>query len=79
MSMTCMALATRCPLQACRRDTGAAARVWLARIMVTWGLISSCMMFVKTPMAFYSLRFCLGMAEANLAGMIGPRAAPPLS
>jgi len=47
------------------------ARWWIARIMVTWGLISACMMFVKTPAAFYTLRFLLGLAEAGfLPGMI---------
>lgn len=41
------------------------ARVWLARIMITWGVLSILMMFVKTPMSFYALRFLLGMAEAG--------------
>jgi ACS family tartrate transporter-like MFS transporter len=41
------------------------ARWWIARIMLSWGLISSCMMFVHTPIAFYSLRFLLGIAEAG--------------
>jgi ACS family tartrate transporter-like MFS transporter len=41
------------------------ARVWIARIMVVWGLISSCMMFAKTVPAFYALRFLLGAAEAG--------------
>lgn len=41
------------------------ARIWIARIMVTWGLISSAMMFVKTPAWFYTLRFLLGAAEAG--------------
>jgi D-galactonate transporter len=41
------------------------ARVWIARIMVTWGVISSCMMFVTTPTMFYVLRFFLGVAEAG--------------
>src|SRR5919201_5621842 len=33
------------------------ARVWMARILVTWGLISSAVMFVNGVFAFYSLRF----------------------
>jgi len=33
------------------------ARVWIARIMVTWGVISACMMFVSSPASFYILRF----------------------
>ena len=41
------------------------ARIWIARIMVTWGLISSAMMFVRTPAVFYGLRFLLGLAEAG--------------
>jgi MFS transporter, ACS family, tartrate transporter len=43
------------------------ARKWIARIMVTWGLIAAAMMFVKTPWEFYTLRFLLGMAEAGFA------------
>jgi len=38
---------------------------WLARIMLTWGLIAAAMMFVRTPLEFYSLRFLLGVAEAG--------------
>jgi ACS family tartrate transporter-like MFS transporter len=41
------------------------ARRWLARIMVTWGLIALGMIFVRTPMQFYIARFLLGMAEAG--------------
>lgn len=41
------------------------ARRWIARIMVTWGLISAAMMFVRTPFSFYALRFLLGLAEAG--------------
>ncbi|MFJ4293826.1 MFS transporter [Cupriavidus sp. NPDC089707] len=41
------------------------ARRWIARIMVTWGLISAAMMFVKTPTSFYIMRFLLGVAEAG--------------
>ncbi|KAB1072653.1 MFS transporter [Methylobacterium planeticum] len=40
-------------------------RVWIGRIMVTWGLVSAAMMFVTTPMSFYVLRFLLGVAEAG--------------
>lgn len=40
-------------------------RVWIARIMVTWGVISSAMMFVTSVEAFYVLRFFLGVAEAG--------------
>lgn len=41
------------------------ARLWIARIMLTWGLVASSMIFVKTPMSFYLLRFLLGAAEAG--------------
>ena len=41
------------------------ARRWLARIMVTWGIIAAGMMFVTTPLQFYVMRFLLGMAEAG--------------
>jgi len=41
------------------------ARLWISRIMVTWGLISVSLMFVRTPAAFYLLRFLLGAAEAG--------------
>jgi MFS transporter, ACS family, tartrate transporter len=47
------------------------ARVWIARILVTWGVISSAMMFVSGPFTFYILRFLLGLAEAGFfPGMI---------
>ena len=47
------------------------ARIWIARIMMTWGLASTCMMFVKSPLNFYLLRFLLGVAEAGFfPGMI---------
>ena len=41
------------------------ARKWIARIMISWGLISGCMMLVQTPTSFYILRFFLGVAEAG--------------
>ena len=41
------------------------ARKWIARIMITWGLLSAAMMFVKSPASFYALRFLLGAAEAG--------------
>src|SRR5947209_20223130 len=42
------------------------ARRWIARIMVTWGLVSAAFIFVRTPMTFYSLRVLLGSADAGL-------------
>ena len=41
------------------------ARVWIARIMVTWGVISAGMMFVESATSFYVMRFLLGVAEAG--------------
>jgi sugar phosphate permease len=41
------------------------ARLWIARIMVTWGVISTAMIFVNSPWAFYGLRLLLGIAEAG--------------
>ncbi|HEY7638982.1 MAG TPA: MFS transporter [Steroidobacteraceae bacterium] len=41
------------------------ARRWIARIMISWGIIAAAMMFVKTPLQFYMLRFLLGVAEAG--------------
>jgi MFS transporter, ACS family, tartrate transporter len=41
------------------------ARRWIARIMVTWGLVSVAMMFVEGKWSFYALRFALGVAEAG--------------
>ena len=41
------------------------ARVWIARIMITWGAISALMMLVTTPTMFYVARFFLGAAEAG--------------
>ena len=41
------------------------ARRWIARIMISWGLLATCMLFVRTPLQFYVLRFLLGAAEAG--------------
>ncbi|MGZ8143087.1 MAG: MFS transporter [Methylosarcina sp.] len=41
------------------------AKIWLTRIMITWGLISSAMVFIETARDFYILRFLLGIAEAG--------------
>jgi sugar phosphate permease len=41
------------------------AKIWLTRIMINWGLISSLMVFIATPRDFYILRFLLGVAEAG--------------
>ncbi len=45
------------------RRTG--ARVWIARILISWGVISSSMMFVRGPWGFGLLRVLLGVAEAG--------------
>ncbi|MEM5369928.1 MFS transporter [Paraburkholderia azotifigens] len=41
------------------------ARLWMCRIMVTWGLVSAAMSLAHTATAFYTLRFLLGVAEAG--------------
>lgn len=41
------------------------ARRWLARIMVSWGIVAMAMVFVRTPIQFYVARFALGVAEAG--------------
>jgi MFS family permease len=41
------------------------ARRWIARIMITWGIISGAMFFVRGEWSFYTLRFLLGVAEAG--------------
>jgi ACS family tartrate transporter-like MFS transporter len=41
------------------------ARVWIARIAITWGIAASAMIFVQGTASFYSLRFLLGIAEAG--------------
>ena len=46
-------------------------RVWIARIMIAWGLIAACMGFVRTPGSFYTIRFLLGVGEAGFVpGML---------
>jgi len=46
-------------------------RIWIARIMISWGLVSACMVWVRSPGSFYLLRFLLGVAEAGFVpGML---------
>jgi D-galactonate transporter len=45
--------------------TRTGARIWIARIMISWGLISSALMFANSVATFYLLRFLLGAAEAG--------------
>lgn len=42
------------------------ARVWIARIAITWGILATCMAFVNGTTSFYLLRFFTGVAEAGL-------------
>ena len=42
------------------------ARMWIARIMVTWGLLSGATAFCVGPWSFMTMRFLLGLAEAGL-------------
>src|SRR5215468_1914754 len=41
------------------------ARFWIARIMISWGVISAATMFARSALVFYALRFLLGVAEAG--------------
>ena len=41
------------------------ARKWMSRIMLSWGLVTIFMAFIKTPHQFYAMRFLLGLAEAG--------------
>ena len=41
------------------------ARIWIGRIMISWGLVSAVFMFTTSPLMFYVLRFTLGVAEAG--------------
>lgn len=46
-------------------------RIWIARIMITWGLIAAGMAFVRSPTSFYTMRFLLGVGEAGFVpGML---------
>ena len=47
--------------------TKVGAKLWIARIMITWGLVSTGMGFIHTPNQLYVMRFLLGMAEAGFA------------
>jgi ACS family tartrate transporter-like MFS transporter len=40
-------------------------RLWIARIMLSWGLVSAAMAFVTGPYSFYAVRLLLGAAEAG--------------
>jgi ACS family tartrate transporter-like MFS transporter len=47
------------------------ARMWMARILITWGLVSAAMAAVREPLTFFAARFALGVAEAGFfPGMI---------
>lgn len=47
------------------------ARLWIARIMITWGIASGCTALVVGPYSFYLVRFLLGLAEAGFfPGMV---------
>jgi ACS family tartrate transporter-like MFS transporter len=41
------------------------APLWIARIMVTWGIVTICMIFISSSTSFFSMRFLLGVAEAG--------------
>lgn len=41
------------------------ARIWIARIMITWGIVSACSVFISGEKSYYALRLLLGVAEAG--------------
>ena len=41
------------------------ARIWIARIMISWGIVATAMALIVGEMSFYALRFLLGVAEAG--------------
>jgi MFS family permease len=46
-------------------------RLWIARIMISWGIVSACMVWMHSPLSFYALRLLLGIAEAGFVpGML---------
>ena len=46
-------------------------RLWIARIMISWGIIATCMSLIKGPHSFYAMRLLLGISEAGFfPGMI---------
>ncbi len=46
-------------------------RLWIARIMISWGIVATCMSLVSGPHSFYAMRFLLGVSEAGFfPGMI---------
>jgi ACS family tartrate transporter-like MFS transporter len=53
------------------------ARRWIARIMITWGVIAAANAFVTGPTSFYAVRFLLGAAEAGFfPGITAPVCSP---
>lgn len=56
-------LAFEVPANLLLRKVG--ARRWIARIMITWGLVSCLTLAVKGPISFYAVRILLGLAEAG--------------
>lgn len=42
------------------------ARRWLTRILISWGIVSACMLFVRSAGSFYTMRFLFGLAEAGM-------------
>ena len=41
------------------------ARIWIARIMISWGLVAIAMSLISGPYGFHAMRFLLGVAEAG--------------
>ncbi|HDZ4961537.1 TPA: MFS transporter [Campylobacter jejuni] len=43
------------------------AKIWLSRIMITWGFVTMAMIFIQGEISFYVLRFLLGLTEAGFS------------
>ena len=43
------------------------AKIWLSRIMISWGIVTMCMIFIHDSTSFYILRFLLGLTEAGFS------------
>lgn len=41
------------------------ARKWIAGVVMAWGIVASCLAFVRDPISFYGIRFLLGVAQAG--------------
>ena len=50
------------------------ARIWFARILVSWGIVTIALAYTQNATMFYILRFLLGVCEAGLQTIVQPTA-----